>query len=140
MTGFSYLGLGSPYVNGYLEPGAEKVMLLETQRGCPYQCGFCYYHKSRKTRSASGDGIVLDGVAYALEQGVEEVYLLDPSLNSRPGLPALLEKMAGLNRAGKVSLPVRSGPNPWMKSWPKGSRRRGSGALKWGFRVPIPRP
>jgi hypothetical protein len=104
LSGISFLGLGSPYVNGHLEPGAENVMLLETQRGCPYRCGFCYYHKSRKTRSTAEDGIVLDGMAYALDRGVEEVYLLDPSLNSRPRLPALLEKIAVLNRSGKISL------------------------------------
>ncbi len=102
-SGLSYLSLGSPYVNGFLEPGAENFMLVETQRGCPYRCGFCYYHKSRKILSMAEDGIVLDGMAHALEQGVEEVYLLDPSLNSRPGLPALLEKMAGLNRSGKLA-------------------------------------
>jgi hypothetical protein len=104
LSGGSFLSLGSPYVNGHLEPGAENTMLLETQRGCPYRCGFCYYHKSRKTRNTADDRIVLDGVAYALDQGMEEVYLLDPSLNSRPGLPALLEKIAVLNRSGKVSL------------------------------------
>ena len=103
LSGISYLGLGSPYVNGFLEPGAENFMLLETQRGCPYRCGFCYYHKSRKTLSMAEDGIVLDGIAHALDQGVKEVYLLDPSLNSRPGLSALLEKIAGLNRSGKLS-------------------------------------
>ena len=102
-SGLSYLSLGSPYVNGFLEPGAENFMLIETQRGCPYRCGFCYYHKSRKTLSMAEDGIVLDGMAHALEQGVEEVYLLDPSLNSRTGLPALLEKIAGLNRSGKLA-------------------------------------
>ena len=104
LSGVSFLSLGSPYVNGHLEPGAENFMLLETQRGCPYRCGFCYYHKSRKIRSTAEDRIVLDGIAYALNQGVEEVYLLDPSLNSRPRLSSLLEKIAGLNPSGKVSL------------------------------------
>lgn len=100
----SFLSYGSPYVNGFLEPGAEGVMLLETQRGCPYRCGFCYYNKSRKTRSMADDQIVLDGLAYALEKGVNEIYLLDPSLNSRPDLSSLLEKIADMNPSGKISL------------------------------------
>ncbi|MFA5906927.1 MAG: radical SAM protein, partial [Desulfobacula sp.] len=100
----SFLSLGSPYVNGHLSPGAGTPMLIETQRGCPYRCGFCYYNKSRKNRSMADDKIVLDGIAFALDQGVNEIYFLDPSLNSRPGLPALLDKIAGLNPSGKVSL------------------------------------
>ncbi len=103
-SGASSLSLGSPYVSGILSPGAENLMLLETQRGCPYRCGFCYYNKSRKTRSMADDRIVLEGIAFALDQGVHELYLLDPSLNSRPHLLSLLEKIADLNPSGKVSL------------------------------------
>jgi len=99
----SFLFLGSPYANGYLSPGAGNPMLIETQRGCPYRCGFCYYNKSKKNRSIADDKIVLDGIAHALERGVDEIYLLDPSLNSRPDLLSLLGKMTDLNRSGKVS-------------------------------------
>lgn len=96
------LSLGSPYVNGYLASGIE--MLLETQRGCPYRCGFCYYSKSRKTLGIVPDQGVLDGIAWAAHNGIDEIYLLDPSLNSRPGLAHLLEKIALLNRSGQISL------------------------------------
>lgn len=107
-SGASYLSfglsLGSPYVSGHLSPLPGNPLLIETQRGCPYRCGFCYYNKSRKTRSIADDKIVLDGIAFALERGIDEIYLLDPSLNSRPGLPILLEKIADLNPSGKISL------------------------------------
>ncbi len=103
MSDECFLSLGSPYVNGHLLTEAGNPMLIETQRGCPYRCGFCYYNKSRKTRSMADDKIVLEGIAFALDQGVEEIYLLDPSLNSRPGLPDLLKKIADLNSSGKIS-------------------------------------
>lgn len=93
----------SPYVDGFLLPSKENPVLIETQRGCPYRCGFCYYNKSRKTRSMATDDSVLRGVAFAIEKGVKEVYLLDPSLNSRPGLASLLKQMAALNHEEKVS-------------------------------------
>lgn len=99
-----FLSQGSPYVNGYLTSGTENLMLLETQRGCPYRCGFCYYNKSRKIRGIADDQTVLDGIAWALDHHVDEIYLLDPSLNSRPGLTVLLEKIAGLNPLHKISL------------------------------------
>ncbi|MFH2058228.1 MAG: radical SAM protein [Pseudomonadota bacterium] len=99
-----FLTLGSPYVNGYLAPGFENLMLLETQRGCPYRCGFCYYNKSRKFRSIADDKTVLDGIAWAIENKVEEIYLLDPSLNSRPDLLDLLRKIKDLNHSEKIPL------------------------------------
>lgn len=99
-----YLILGSPYVSGCLKTDPDHPMLVETQRGCPYRCGFCYYNKSRKNRSTADDRMVLDAVAFALERGVEEMYLLDPSLNVRPGLKSLMEQVAGLNRTGQLSL------------------------------------
>jgi len=99
-----FLSQGSPYVNNYLTPGAENLMLLETQRGCPYRCGFCYYNKSRKTRSIADDQTVLDGISWAIDHNGGEIYLLDPSLNSRPGLNRLLEKIAALNKFHKIPL------------------------------------
>ena len=100
----SWLAKGSPYVNGHLPLGRDKVMLLETQRGCPYKCRFCYYSKSRKTRDVAGNPRVLEGLAWALDNGVEEIYLMDPSFNARPGLDGLLKEMAALNREGRISL------------------------------------
>ncbi|MFH1153272.1 MAG: radical SAM protein [Pseudomonadota bacterium] len=94
----------SPYVSGYLQAGLENLMLLETQRGCPYRCGFCFYSKSRKSVSCVQDQAVLDGVAWAVDNDIEEIYLLDPSLNSRPGLEGLLEKISDLNSRRQVPL------------------------------------
>lgn len=100
----SFLSFGSPYVNRHLSPGPDRTMLLETQRGCPYRCGFCYYSKSRKTLSTADDNTVLEGIAFALDNDLDEIYLLDPSLNSRPGIESLLRKIAALNSSQKLSL------------------------------------
>ena len=94
----SWLAAGSPYVNGHLPLGRDKVMLLETQRGCPYKCRFCYYSKSREKRDIAENSKVLEGLAWALDNGVEEIYLMDPSFNARPGLDGLLNEMAALNQ------------------------------------------
>ncbi|MCU0559656.1 MAG: radical SAM protein [Desulfobacterales bacterium] len=87
----------SPYLDGLLEPDVERLMLLETQRGCPYRCGFCFYNKSRKGLSAAAPANVLQAVAWAAERRIGEVYLLDPCLNSRPDLAHLLAGLARLN-------------------------------------------
>ena len=38
--------LGSPYLAGILDAADERMMLLETTRGCVFKCKFCYYPKS----------------------------------------------------------------------------------------------
>jgi hypothetical protein len=88
----------SPYMRELLEPGIENMMLLETQRGCPYRCGFCYYNKSHQGVSLADEALVLQGLRWATDRKVGELYLLDPSLNVRPGLKNLLKKIGVLNR------------------------------------------
>ncbi len=95
---------GSPYLDGLLDPGGENLMLLETQRGCPYRCGFCFYNKSRKDLVFAAEEKVLAAVSWAIERGVPEIYVLDPSLNCRPGLRGMLQAIARLNAGRRVSL------------------------------------
>jgi hypothetical protein len=92
----------SPYLCGLLEPELENIMLLETQRGCPYRCGFCFYNKSRPRLLFAEEQHVLRAVAWAVERRIGQVYLLDPSLNVRPGLKRLLTEIARLNASRAV--------------------------------------
>lgn len=94
----------SPYLAGLLDPGVENLMLLETQRGCPYRCGFCFYHKSRPGTTFAEPARVLAAASWAIDRGVGEIYVLDPSLNCRPDLRDLLGAIARLNAGRRVSL------------------------------------
>jgi len=88
----------SPYLQNLLEPEIENVMLLETQRGCLYRCGYCYYNKSHVGLSFAAETHLLQGVQWALDHRIKELYLLDPSLNSHPGLKDLLRKISKINK------------------------------------------
>jgi hypothetical protein len=94
----------SPYLQNLLEPEIENVMLLETQRGCPYRCGYCYYNKSHDALSFADEAHLLQGVQWALDQRVKELYLLDPSLNAHPGLEDLLKKIGRINRGRHLEI------------------------------------
>lgn len=94
----------SPYLSGRLEPGIENLMMLETQRGCPYRCGYCYYNKAVDGRSVVDVDLVLDGVRWAVNQGMGELFFIDPSLNARPALPAFLDSVAAINHDRTVRL------------------------------------
>lgn len=94
----------SPYLEGLIDPAGENLMLLETQRGCPYRCGFCFYNKARRGVAPAAEEPLLAAVAWAVDHGVPELYLLDPSLNVRPRLKPLLEAIARLNAKRRVRL------------------------------------
>jgi hypothetical protein len=94
----------SPYLSGVLKPGIENSMLLETMRGCPYACSYCYYGKARRKPLFKGDNLVLCGFEWAITNNVKEVYFLDPSFNARPDLPVLLRKIADVNRDHNLTL------------------------------------
>lgn len=94
----------SPYLDNLLEPFVENLMLLETQRGCPYLCGYCFYNKSRGTVSFKDSRLFLDGVQWAVDHGIDELYVLDPSLNARKDLKSVLKKIATINRDKRVAI------------------------------------
>jgi hypothetical protein len=87
----------SPYLSGLLEPEIGDTVLVETQRGCPYRCGYCFYGKSRQNVLAAERERVLEAVRFARERNVGEVYLLDPCLNARPDLPEFLKALGAEN-------------------------------------------
>lgn len=103
--GFSlFEKMPSPYLSGFLEPEIEDMMFLETQRGCPYSCGYCYYSKSRKKMAYADQDLLVKGFEWALSKGISEVFLLDPSLDARKDLNKLLKAFADVNKDRKIRL------------------------------------
>ncbi len=103
-TGDWFMRSPSPYLTVPLSPEIENFMLLETMRGCPYGCAYCYYGKSRSRPCFKDDSRVMQGLEWALSHDAKEVYFLDPSLNSRPGLKDLLRRIVSLNKDHRLSL------------------------------------
>jgi hypothetical protein len=101
-TGFSRRR--SPYLNGLLDPQIDDMVLLETQRGCPHACGYCYYGKGRRQIRMAQESHVLATAKWTHERGIGELYLLDPSLDARPQLKVLLDGLAAINSDGAMAL------------------------------------
>jgi hypothetical protein len=99
---FLFKNMSSPYVKGLLEPEIQDSMLVETQRGCPYSCGYCYYSKSRSRVCVRPEEKVFEAVEYAMDNNISEVYFLDPSLNSRPDLKSFLKKLSKINSNNEI--------------------------------------
>lgn len=94
----------SPYLSDLLEPHIEDMMLLETQRGCPFRCAYCFYNKALKKRVFRPIPILMEEVRWAIDRGISELFLLDPTLDGRRDLPEFLDALALVNRGQKLRI------------------------------------
>lgn len=94
----------SPYIKGILSTRIENVMLLETQRGCPYKCTYCYYPKSLPKVKYIRNELVLEAVRWALKDRTKEIYIMDPSFDRRMDFEGLLKGIVEINREKIFSL------------------------------------
>jgi hypothetical protein len=94
-------GAADPYSQGILPPGLKGNCILETTRGCPCRCHYCFYSKSARTVRHHPDDAVRNFFRWAARDGrVRDVYLLDPSFNRARGTRGRLRALAGWNRTG----------------------------------------
>jgi hypothetical protein len=86
--------INSPYIEGILDAAEEHTLLMETSRGCRYRCKFCYYPKSYDSIYRMSAGQIEANLRHACQHGVQEIYLLDPTLNQRPDFAGFLGLLA----------------------------------------------
>ncbi|MBU0994369.1 MAG: radical SAM protein [Proteobacteria bacterium] len=94
----------SPYLSGLIDPSINQLIYVETQRGCPYKCGFCYYNKGRKNIIQVSIRNVMAALRWAKSNQVGELSFIDPSLNIRPDLEAFLIEAARINADNTLAL------------------------------------
>jgi radical SAM superfamily enzyme YgiQ (UPF0313 family) len=89
--------VSSPYLHGILDAADERMLLLETLRGCIFKCKFCYYPKSYDDLYFVSREKIIANLAHAREHGAREVVLLDPTLNQRRDFDEFLKLLADCN-------------------------------------------
>jgi radical SAM superfamily enzyme YgiQ (UPF0313 family) len=89
--------ISSPYLEGILDAADERTMFLETVRGCVYKCKFCYYPKSYDALYFVSREKIEANLRHAVERGVTEIVLLDPTLNQRRDFDDFLRLLARHN-------------------------------------------
>jgi anaerobic magnesium-protoporphyrin IX monomethyl ester cyclase len=92
----------SPYAAGVLVPSADTAY-IETYRGCPHQCGYCFEGKgSTRIRSFSQQRVRADIDTVAKMPGVRCFSFIDPVFNLTPDrLGWLVDMLEPYARAGK---------------------------------------
>lgn len=89
--------VSSPYLAGILDAADERMLLLETIRGCVFKCKFCYYPKSYDALYFVDQDKVIANLRHARQAGATEVVLLDPTLNQRKDFDDFLRLLAREN-------------------------------------------
>jgi len=89
--------ISSPYLHGILDAADERMLLLETIRGCIFKCKFCFYPKSYDDLYFLSDDLIVANLQHARERGAREVILLDPTLNQRKDFPGFLRTLERCN-------------------------------------------
>ncbi|MBN1836965.1 MAG: radical SAM protein [Spirochaetales bacterium] len=90
--------LDNPYLSGTLGIRRDRPIYLETMRGCPYRCSYCFYGKQYPAVRSYPEGVLPQLFARAQAEGAPEIYFMDPSFNATVGLEGRLERIARLNR------------------------------------------
>ncbi len=95
-----------PYSSGIIGPSAAGTVFVETLRGCPFRCRYCYYHKAFGTVRSHPWSSVKKTLAWAYQDGsgVRELYLMDPSFNVSPHYRDILTLLARLRDQGDVKI------------------------------------
>ncbi|MGA2548265.1 MAG: B12-binding domain-containing radical SAM protein [Rectinemataceae bacterium] len=92
--------LPNPYLLGTLPFETDRPVHLETMRGCPMHCGYCFYGKNsgelRHYPREQANAVV----EAAGRAGVRELYLMDPSFQVSEDISGRLIDLARANSAG----------------------------------------
>lgn len=68
----------SPYLEGYFEPGQYVWATLETNRGCPYQCTYCFWGAATNSRVYRADmDRVKDEITWLAKNRAFYVFITD---------------------------------------------------------------
>ena len=106
-TNFSLLP--SPYISGEIPINMnQKMVRIETKRGCPYQCTFCahrdivnhkidYYEQHK----------VIDEIYNFKEKNVKKINILDPIFNAGKDYLLYMNEFQKSNTKSKISLQAR---------------------------------
>jgi hypothetical protein len=88
-----------PFISRLVSLELDNVMVCEFSRGCKYRCSFCRYHcESNKHRFVKRSDADIESLfTWARNNGVREIFLLDPSLEQRRDNESFLEFIASVN-------------------------------------------
>ena len=91
--------LPNPYLAGTLPILRDSPLHIETMRGCPYRCAYCFYGKNYPTLRRYPHEQAVELIKRASRTGSSELYIMDPSFQFGADLEQRLADFAEANTA-----------------------------------------
>ncbi len=108
-SAIDFTKIPSPYLSGELPLKAnQKMVRLETKRGCPYRCSFCAHRDLtfNKVYKHSLEKVYKE--LYLFKKiNVEKINIIDPIFNAGKEYLAVMEEMERINLSSLISLQAR---------------------------------
>jgi radical SAM superfamily enzyme YgiQ (UPF0313 family) len=94
----------SPHLQRYIDY-TGRVVCIETQRGCVFQCNFCFYNKDYSLRNRRFDlERVKEELLAVLDQAPSEIYLMDPVFNLNAARAKEICRFIAAHNAGRIPI------------------------------------
>lgn len=116
--------LPNPYLAGTLEIRKDMPVHLETLRGCPYSCAYCFYGKHYPSIRRFPHENTLELIRRASEAGSSEIYIMDPSFQFGSDISQRLED---ISRANTAAIPIHTEMRLESVDQAMGSRLKSAG-------------
>ena len=89
-------GLVPPYIDDDIEELQNRIVYIETSRGCPYLCSFCLSALDKSVRYFD-DGVIRHQIQKLVSGGIKKIKFVDRTFNLKPGrMKALLHELSRL--------------------------------------------
>lgn len=95
----------NPYLSKTLKPQTGSILHLETMRGCPFSCAYCYYPKSVHEIRFFPEERIPDFFDYARQHDSKEIYIMDPSFNSSS---RFIERLKQIKKSNPTRIPLHT--------------------------------
>lgn len=130
----------NPYLEGTLPLSSRDPLYLETLRGCPRNCSYCYYGKAFPFVRHFPQERLMPLFLLASERGVTEIYLMDPSFNAG-GAKELEARVRLLQEVNQLRIPLHTELvlESVTKEIARGMRQAGFRSVEVGLQSTNPR-
>ncbi len=104
-TALDLSAIPNPYLSNVLKTHPQSILHLETMRGCPFSCAYCYYPKSLHEIRFFPEQRIPDFFDYARKHLSKEIYIMDPSFNS---CGRFIESLKQIKKANPTKIPLHT--------------------------------
>lgn len=86
----------------------QKMVRLETKRGCPYKCSFCAHRNVVKTRvEKHGKEKMFEELAFLKSKNIQKINMLDPIFNQGTDYLDIMREIERIGLKAQITLQTR---------------------------------